>query len=158
MSYWLSEEKEGIEYFDKHEMPWLFASIINTFKVGTTIMCSLFKQLILLTCLKAVLSSSQHIHSMIYKRFYSAMIHMPRIFLLMAYNLKPQCCLFILQLKTKRDISTLSPVPSWASWVVFLCSFIFQFIQQIIHKHFPDAVQCWALCGQISEGLSPVVK
>lgn len=56
MSYWLSEEKEGIGFFGNHEIPRLFTSIINVFKVDTAVMGSLFSQLTLLTCLKAVLS------------------------------------------------------------------------------------------------------
>lgn len=37
ISYWLSEEREGIGFFGNHEKPWLFASIINIFKVDSAI-------------------------------------------------------------------------------------------------------------------------
>ena len=33
MSDWLSEEKEGIGILGNHEMPWLFASMMNTCKI-----------------------------------------------------------------------------------------------------------------------------
>lgn len=56
MSYSLSEKKEGIRFFGNHEIPWLFASIINIFEVDSAIIGSLFNHSIILTCLKAAVS------------------------------------------------------------------------------------------------------